>query len=289
MSWSKSRRRVPASVSDCGSHPAASTSHSAPMSITAEIVDVVERGRPARSRRASRPTTFRVGRGARHVRARTPALLSRLHVLFEVLDLRRARNRQDPRRAIQQPRERTGRVARELADVQRIPRDESDVVLLAVLEHRLPFAIGLVVAVLHGRDLEVLPRPLDLLDIYLGQPNVPDLPLALKAAQGVELLALLQTAVEPFAQPLRPCVLNPLAGTGPVEPAFVAITRSFGYGYNASAILPRDAHRAEAEPVDCEIAADGEGGVHNHVPPVIPSVVEGPGGPGGAPLAMTIS
>ena len=84
------------------------------------------------------------------------------HVLFEVGDRRRARDREHDRRACEQPRQRNLLRRRVLARRDRVdglvvgrdrpPGQERDAVLLAHLEDTLGTAIGRVVAILDRRD-----------------------------------------------------------------------------------------------------------------------------------------
>src|SRR4051794_39160890 len=114
MIRSKSRCIVSTLDSSRGSHPAASISHSAPMSITGIVAVELFSGSAIEE-------------------------VERLHVLFEMFDARGAGDRQHDRRAFQQPCERLGGRNVELPDLQREPWDEADVVLLAVIEHAFPF------------------------------------------------------------------------------------------------------------------------------------------------------
>src|ERR1700743_2580211 len=62
---------------------------------------------------------------------------------------------------------------------QRMPRDKADVVLLAVIQYLLAFAIDEVVLVLHGHDLEVLLRSFDVIHWKLAKTDMPDETFAL--------------------------------------------------------------------------------------------------------------
>jgi hypothetical protein len=57
--------------------------------------------------------------------------------------------------------------ARETARSQRIPRDESDPVLFAILQHIFTAAIDEIVSVLHGRHLEDLRGGFDVSNRYV--------------------------------------------------------------------------------------------------------------------------
>ena len=63
---------------------------------------------------------------------------------------------------------------REIAGGERKPRDEADAVALAVIEHALLRAVGQVVAVLHGGDLEQLAGGFDVGNRDFAQPGVAD-------------------------------------------------------------------------------------------------------------------
>src|SRR4051812_15334385 len=115
-----------------------------------------------------------------------------LHVVLEVIDLRRARDRQHHGRAMQQPGERELRRrcpvplrdrgeratrVRQAARVQREPRDEPDVLALAGLEYRLRRAVAEVVPVLDARDGRERAHLVELRHVDLGEPDEADLPL----------------------------------------------------------------------------------------------------------------
>src|SRR5712692_10547286 len=89
----------------------------------------------------------------------------------------------------------------ELAGLQREPRDEADGLALTLDEHALPLAVGEVVSVLHGDHRKDAPRPLNLLDGRFRQTGVADLPLALKLADGVELLVLRDLRIDAMQLP----------------------------------------------------------------------------------------
>src|SRR5919106_816296 len=116
-------------------------------------------------------------------------------VLLQVRYRARTGNRQHRGRAVQQPRERYLGLAgfvcpggpapgpRVLADParhERKPRNEREAPALAEVDERVGVPLGDAVAVLdrdHGDDL---PRPVDLLRGYVGEADVPDLPLRAK-------------------------------------------------------------------------------------------------------------
>ena len=194
----------------------------------------------------------------------------RRHVVLQVRHRRRARDRQHHRRAVQQPRQRElagdapccrgdlgHRAARpgQLAGGQREPRDERDVLALAVVQHVLGGAVGEVVAVLHRDDRGDPPRRLDVLDRHLGQADVPDLALALQrrrarrsgppaapwgrcGAAGSRSMRSTprwrRFSSHLLAQVLGPPDRDPPPGPCRVKPTLVAITRPSGYGCRAS-------------------------------------------------------
>ena len=109
-----------------------------------------------------------------------------------MLDLRRPRDRQDHRGAVEQPGERdlarrrvwcSARLGErrallgELAGREREPGDEADALALAEVDDLVGVAVGDVVAVLHRRHRDASRDPLDLLDRYLGEAEVADLAL----------------------------------------------------------------------------------------------------------------
>ena len=78
--------------------------------------------------------------------------------------------------------------AGERSHAHRGPRHEPDATGLAGIEHvRCPL-LGLVEAVLNGRDVDQLTRSLELVDGHLGDPGEPDLALVLELADDSELL-----------------------------------------------------------------------------------------------------
>ena len=144
----------------------------------------------------------------------------------------------------------------ELAGRERSPGEEGNAELLAALEHVIRAAIGDVEAVLHGDDLGDPASRLELIDRGVRDPDVEDLALVLKLLQGpdrllvgdlrvgpVELVELdplqpqaAQRALARLAQALRAPIGRPPARPVRVSPPLVAIRRSSGYGWSASAI-----------------------------------------------------
>ena len=68
---------------------------------------------------------------------------------------------------------------RQLARSHWKPRNERQLMLGAVLYDILVLAVAEVVLVLHADDFDYLPRLVDLVRLYLAQPDVPDLSLLL--------------------------------------------------------------------------------------------------------------
>src|SRR2546430_17584049 len=111
---------------------------------------------------------------------------------------------------------------------------------MAMLEDRLPRPLSQVVAILNRGDRKESSRPLDLLHARLGQPDVPDLPFALKLQERLELLLLrhcgidameliqidslqtqpAQASFQLFTQPLGSRIRHPLSRTGTIESTF---------------------------------------------------------------------
>jgi len=76
-----------------------------------------------------------------------------------------------------------------------------DALLLAVLQDVLGAAVGEVVEVLHGGDLDDLLRGLDLLDVHLGEADVADLALLLHLLEHAELLLARDVGVDAVQLP----------------------------------------------------------------------------------------
>src|SRR5581483_11896668 len=123
----------------------------------------------------------------------------RRHVLLEVRDRQRPRDRHQYGRTVQQPGQRElrrrGRVAPQqrlqLSGVlihsrpaQRIVGEEGDAFALAVGEYLIVLPLGEAIDVLDGGHLDVLPRLLDLGEAHRRQADVPQLPLLLQLSQG---------------------------------------------------------------------------------------------------------
>src|SRR3954453_10947145 len=172
------------------------------------------------------------------------------HVLLEVLDGRRARDRQHHAGAAEQARERDlcARRADLVRDVVerraggtpgRRPRDERDARLLARLQDAVGAAVVEVVAVLDGDDVDGGARPLELLTAHVRDADVADLALALQVAEraerlldrhvrvdGVQLVEIDPLQAEPpqaalaaLAQPLGAAVAVPAPRSGTHEAA----------------------------------------------------------------------
>ena len=116
-------------------------------------------------------------------------------VFFEVLDGAGAWDRDDDGTAVQEPRDgeladggvvfASGDVERaaglgELAGRDREPWDEGDIVLGAVVDDVFVGAVGEVVFVLDGDDVDDLARPVDLMRLHFAEADVADLALLLK-------------------------------------------------------------------------------------------------------------
>src|SRR5258705_5012839 len=126
---------------------------------------------------------------------------------------------------------------RHVARLQRVPRDERDLLAIAVVNHGVPFAVDEVVAVLHRRHGDETARVVDLRDAAFRQPDVPDLSRTLRLLEKSELLRLgdgrllcmelirvdafqpqpPQASVERLAKTLGPAVDLPFVRTWSIE------------------------------------------------------------------------
>src|ERR1019366_8554726 len=90
-----------------------------------------------------------------------------------------------------------GQVARR----QRIPGNESDAVLLAIVQHVLAAARYQVVLVLHRDDREYLARGLDLLHRDVAQPGLRDHAVIQQRFDGGKLLAAWHLGIDAVKLP----------------------------------------------------------------------------------------
>src|SRR5262245_14293477 len=124
-------------------------------------------------------------------------------VFLEMGNPERSRDRQDDRAVLQQPRE--GDLScrgpmrlrdasdgaarfRQFAGCEREPRNEADVVLVAIREHRFAAAVDEVVAVLHRRDWKYATGRIDVLDGDLTQSRIADETVVQQLPNSAELL-----------------------------------------------------------------------------------------------------